>query len=213
MPEMLGNLGQFFGGSGSPGTGLLDLLGLGTAGAGTIGNIMNQKARSDQLGKISKAEKTLGNPTQLAEQVSAATQPLNEGLVQSVGNTVSGSLAERGLSQAPGIQGTELAQALAPFQQANQQTALQLVLERLGLPIQYAQAYLGGLPGNANISPILAMLMKQGMGKPPSFTGAPDTSGIPSNTPNLLEGFINNPAPPFDPGTVSDDFSNLGVAA
>src|ERR1700741_2348097 len=75
-------------------------------------------------------------------EVRAATQPLSLGLVQDVTSQVSGTLAERGLSQAPGIQATELATALAPYQQQNQQTALQLVLTRLGLPLEYAKTIL-----------------------------------------------------------------------
>jgi hypothetical protein len=166
MGDMLGSIGDFFGGSGggggsdSPGSGLLDLFGLGTSVAGLIGNIATEKARSAQLNQLSSLEKNLPTSTALATQVANATQPLNEGLVQSVGNTVSGSLAEQGLSQAPGIQGAVLAQSLAPFEQQNQNTALQLVMERLGLPLQYIQTYLGGLPNSSNLSPLLAMLMR-----------------------------------------------------
>jgi hypothetical protein len=153
MADMLGSLGAFFGGSGSAGSGLLDLLGIGTAGAGTVGNIMNQKQRSDQINKLN----ALDNPTKLAQEVSQTTAPLNQGLVQSVGNTVSGQLAEQGLSQAPGIQATELSQALAPFEQQNQSTALSIVLQQLGIP----QSIIASLPNNANIAPIIAMLMRQ----------------------------------------------------
>jgi hypothetical protein len=153
MPEMLGSLGSFFGGSGSAGGGLLDLLGIGTAGAGTIGNILNQKERSDQISKLN----SLDNPTKLAQEVAQTTAPLNQGLVQSVGNTVSGNIAEQGLAQAPGIQATELSQALAPFEQQNQNTALSIVLQQLGIP----QSIIASLPNNANIAPIIAMLMRQ----------------------------------------------------
>src|ERR1700693_902672 len=193
MPEMLGSIGSFFGGS--SGKGLLDVLGLGSAGMGLFGNIATERARSQQLDMIKNAERTLGNPQALARQVSAATQPLNEGLVQSVGNTVSGSLAEQGLAQAPGIQATTLAQALAPFEQQNQNTALQLVMERLGLPIQYANAYLQGLPKSSNMSPLLALLMRQNNPSGGSVSGFPDTSGIPSDTGSILSQFENFSAP------------------
>src|ERR1700687_2418714 len=109
MPEMLGSIGSFFGGS--SGKGLLDVLGLGSAGMGLFGNIETERARSQQLDMIKNAERTLVNP-----------------------------------------------QALAPFEQQNQNTALQLVMERLGLPIQYANAYLQGLPKSSNMSPLLALL-------------------------------------------------------
>ncbi len=200
MPEMLGSIGTFFGGS--SGKGLLDVLGLGSAGLGLFGNIETERARSQQLDMIKNAEKTLGDPNKLAREVAAATQPLNSGLVQSVGNVVSGSEAERGLSQAPGIQATELAQALAPFEQQNQNTALQLVMERLGLPIQYANAYLQGLPKGSNISPLLALLMRQNNPSGSSFSGFPDTSSIPSDTGSLLSSF-GSFAPPSS-GTFTD---------
>lgn len=153
MGDMLSSVSTAFGGSGSAGNGALDLAGIGTAGSGIVGNIMNEKQRSDQINQL----KSLENPTTLAKDVVAATQPLNSGLVQSVGSQVNANLASQGLSQAPGIQATELSQALAPFEQQNQQTAMQLVLQRLGIP----ESIIASLPGNSNIAPILAMLMRQ----------------------------------------------------
>lgn len=64
-------------------------------------------------------------PQQEAQQVAAMTQPLNDQLVQGVSNPVQAYLAERGLAQAPGVQAQTLAQALAPFEQQNIQTAQQ----------------------------------------------------------------------------------------
>lgn len=214
MPDALGSIGSFFGGSGSAGSGLVDLLGLGTAGSGVIGNILNEKQRSDQINQLKKLE----NPTTLAKDVSAATQPLNSGLVQSVGNTVSGNLAEQGLSQAPGIQATELSQALAPFEQQNQQTALNLVLARLGIP----QSILASLPNNANIAPIIAMLMRQSQG--PGGGGA---FGSPNPNSSQYDAFFNSlgsynqsntsgDTSLFDPSTLTDapvnfDFSGVNA--
>jgi hypothetical protein len=148
---------------------------IGMAGAGTIGNIATEKARSDELGYLKGQQKAIPDATTLSKEVAAATQPLNTGLVQGVENQVSGSLAEQGLSQAPGIQAAVLSQALAPYVQQNQQTALQLVMQRLGLPLSYASTYLGGLPNNSNISPLLALLSK-------SFgTPSPSTPTSPFN--------------------------------
>jgi len=152
MSDALGSIGSFFGGSGSAGSGLLDLAGIGTAGSGIIGNILNERMRSQQLNQLQQQE----NPTKLAQEVVAATQPLNSGLVQSVTNQVSGNLASQGLSEAPGIQASVESQALAPFEQQNQQTALQLVLQRLGIP----ESIIASLPQNTNIAPILALLMR-----------------------------------------------------
>lgn len=167
MSELLSSVASFGGeGGANP---IQALLGLGSSGLGLFGNLMNEIQRQGQLNMIKKSEKTLGDPTQLAKQVSSATQPLNEGLVQSVDNTVKGSLAESGLSESPGILATTESQALAPFEQQNQSTALQLVMERLGLPIQYASAFFGGQGGNANLAPLLAMLFKGQNQPPPGF--------------------------------------------
>lgn len=163
MSDTLGQIGSFFGGSGSAGSGLLDLAGLGTAGSGLIGNILNERTRSQQINQLQQQE----NPTKLAQEVVAATQPLNSGLVQSVGNTVSANLAEQGLSEAPGIQATVESQALAPFEQQNQNTALQLVLQRLGIP----ESIIASLPGNTNIAPILALLMRMNNSGSGAFGG------------------------------------------
>src|SRR5882672_2602073 len=141
--ETLAQLGTFLKGSG--GQSLLKAGEVGMTGAGLVGNILNERSRSSELDKLKKAEATLADPTKLSSEVRAATQPLNAGLVQ-----------------APGIQATELATALAPFQQQNQNTALQLVLTRLGLPLEYAKTILAGMPQNTNLAPLLALLNKGG---------------------------------------------------
>lgn len=172
--EALQSLGTFF--SGSSGQGLTKLAELGATGAGLFGNISAERQRSQELGYLKKQQDAIGDPTKLAQQVAAATQPLNKGLVESVGNQVSGTLAEQGLSQAPGIQATVLSQSLAPFEQQNQATALQLVMQRLGLPIEYAKALLAGNPGQTNLAPLLALLSKGGMPTTPGST--PGGSGF-----------------------------------
>jgi hypothetical protein len=178
--EALQSLGQFLQGPG--GQSLLKVGEVGMTGAGLVGNILNERARSQELNKLKTAEATLADPTKLSSEVRAATQPLNAGLVQDVSNQVSGNLAERGLAQAPGIQATELSTALAPFEQANQQTALQLVLTRLGLPIEYAKTILAGLPQNTNLSPLLALLQRNnnpsGGSTGSDFTGPADFMNV-----------------------------------
>jgi hypothetical protein len=151
MPEILGSLGSLFssGGGGS----LMNLLSLGSAGSGILGNIFTDIQRQQQINKLN----ALDNPTTLSKEVAQATQPLSSGLVQEVSNNVTGTLAGEGLSEAPGIQATTLAQALAPFQQQNQQTALQLVLQQLGIPLSIIQSQ----PQNSNLSPLFALLMRQ----------------------------------------------------
>ena len=180
MPDALANIGSFF--SSDSGGGLLKALEAGMGGAGLIGNILNEKARSDQLGALTNAEKHLPDPTALAKQVAAATAPLNTGLVQGVENQVQGSLASQGLAQAPGIQASVLSQSLAPFEQQNQSTALQLVMQRLGLPLEYASTILAGLPKDTNLAPLLALLQNKG-------TGTPGATGPTPNLPTLLDIF------------------------
>ena len=198
--EQLGQLGQFF--SGSSGQGLLKLGELGTAGAGLFGNISAERQAQKQRDYLAKQEATLADPTALAAKVAAATQPLNRGLVESVGNTVSGTLAEQGLAQAPGIQATALSQALAPFEQANQQTALQLVMKQLGLPIEYAQTLLANQPKQTNLAPLLALLQK---GATPG--AGPGSAIDPSNIGALMKLLQSGQMPGQTPTTSSYDTS------
>jgi hypothetical protein len=112
----------------------LPVLTAGSAGAGAFGNILSMIQQGQQFSKLKSFENM--SPQQLAAKVSAGTQPLNAGLVQSVTNQVQGADAERGLATSPGIFNADLAQSLAPFQQQNQNTALQLFLQQMGLPVQ-----------------------------------------------------------------------------
>ena len=185
---------------------LLKIGEVGMAGSGLVGNIMNERQRSQQLNYATNAEKTLQDPTALAKQVSAATQPLNSGLVQGIENTVSGNLAEQGLSQAPGIQASTLAQSLAPFQQQNQNTALQLVLTRLGLPLQYVNSILGNMPQQTNLSPLLALIQRNNA--TPQTTGIADASAPTGSTWQQLFGGAPTPSASVNPAsTDTGDFS------
>ncbi len=152
MSELLGNIAGWFG---SPaGKGLGEIAGLGATGAGLIGNLAADRQRA-AAAKAAQANMNL-TPGQLGAMVTGAEQPLNAALVQAVTNTTNANLAEQGLSEAPGLIATAESQALAPFQQANQQTALNLVLQKLGLPAEFART----IPPNANLSPLLALLMR-----------------------------------------------------
>lgn len=103
----------------------------GSFGAGTIGNIIEQKKRADYQNKLMSI---INNPGKLAQMATATEKPLDNALVQGVTNNVQGQLAERGLSQAPGIFASTESQALAPYVQQNQQTAMQAILQALQLP-------------------------------------------------------------------------------
>lgn len=155
MSQLLSNVGSWFGKSGVSGSPnwLTAILG-GMTGAGEVGNIMTDMKRSkllDQAGAWGKM-----TPQQLSAKVAAATQPLSQGLTSSVGNTVQGQMAERGLSEAPGIYSGVLAQALAPYYEQNQATALQEIMAQMGIPLQQAS-----MMKDTNLSPIMALLMRQ----------------------------------------------------
>jgi len=200
MPDALQSLGQFFSGPG--GTGLKDIATIGAAGSGLFGNIASERARSQELNTL-KAQQAFAeqSPSALAAQVAGAEQPLNKALTEQVGNQVSGTLAEQGLSQAPGIQATALAQALAPFQQQNQAAALQLLMQRLGLPPEYAKTMLAGNPGNVDLSKLLSLL---GGPKPPGTSPNPNAP-YPAANASWVANLPGNQAatPPPDPGLPS----------
>lgn len=173
MPDFLGQIGNFF--ASSAGKGLSEIAGLGATGAGLIGNLLNDRQRAEAAARA-KANMNL-TPQQLGAQVSGATQPLDRALVQAVTGQVNANLAEQGLSQAPGLIATATSQALAPYEQQNQQAALQLVLRRLGLPAELAAT----IPQNAQLGPLIAMLMK-GFGTPGTTSGSAWPSNIPPGT-------------------------------
>jgi hypothetical protein len=100
-------------------------------GFGTIGNIIEQQKKAAYQNKIMSL---LNNPAALAAMAAKLQKPLDAGLTQAVTNQVQGNMAERGLSQAPGIFAASESQALAPYVQQNQQTAMNAVLQLLGLP-------------------------------------------------------------------------------
>lgn len=182
MPQALSSLGGLFSGGGGGTPGWMQLLLGGMTGAGEIGNVMADRQRASLMNK----ENAWANltPQQLAAKVSAATQPLNAGLTQGVGNVVQGQMGERGLAESPGVYSATLSQALAPYYQQNQATGLDLILKQMGIPVQEA----GLLPGMTQMGPLLALLMKS-MQKPAqtptSNTGGIDFSQfLPGNSPS-----------------------------
>ena len=198
MSDFLGQIGNFFGSS--AGKGLGEIAGLGATGAGLVGNLLADQQRA---AAAKQAQRNMNlSPQQLAAQVASATQPLNAGLVQAVTGTTNAQLAEQGLSEAPGLIATAESQALAPFRQANQQTAMQLVLQRLGLPAEFART----IPANANLAPLLAMLLK-GFGTPGAAPAA-QPSGFPATQPNILQ--LTGGATPMQPGIVPSFTDWLG---
>ena len=124
MADAFAQLGKIFTNPASAGGGANwgNIAKTGLSGFGLIGNILAQKKQEDALNRISYYQK---NPAAAAAMVRSLTQPLSLGLTQDVGNNVQGYLAERGLNQSPNITAEVLSQSLAPYQQQNQQQALQ----------------------------------------------------------------------------------------
>jgi len=172
MSEMLGNVAQFF--SSPAAKALSEIAGVGATGAGLVGNLLADRQRS-QAAAAAKRNMDL-TPAQLGLQVQQATQPLNAALVQAVERNVNANLAEQGLSEAPGLIASATSQGLAPYAQQNEQAALQLVMQRLGLPAEFART----IPQNAQLGPLIALLMK-GMNIPGTPTATP--SAFPTTGP------------------------------
>ena len=126
MPDLITSLGSFFSGAGG------QALQVGSTGVGAIGNVLNMIQSGQQYSKLKQFENM--TPQQLSARVAAGTQPLNAGLTQAVTNSVQGADAERGLATSPGIFNADLAQSLAPYQQQNQNSALQILMAQMGLP-------------------------------------------------------------------------------
>lgn len=103
----------------------------GAFAGGEIGNILEARKKSQYQNFINDL---MMHPEKLAAMAAKLQKPLDNSLVQGVTNTVQGDLAQRGLSQAPGIFAATESQALAPYQQQNANTALQAVMSMLGLP-------------------------------------------------------------------------------
>lgn len=160
----LSQLGQIFSNPGA----LKGIEG-GTLAAGEVGNIMEERKR---LAYQNFVMDLLSHPEKLAAMAAKIQQPLNNGLVQGVNNRVQGDMAARGLSQAPGIFAASEGQALAPYVQQNQQTAMQAVLSSLGLPA-------GTFGQPQNLSSLMTLFAKPQGGSAPAPGLTPDPSQLP----------------------------------
>lgn len=145
----------------------LPIMQLGTAGAGTVGNILGNRTRNDVLKQQMDYTKMLQNmtPAQMMAQITTLEKPLSQNLINNVGNTVQGQLGERGLAQAPGIYASSLAQGLAPYQLQEQQMAQDAFFKKLGLPISSRPSPFGPFPATTNTSAIWQSLMQNFMGR------------------------------------------------
>lgn len=165
---------------------ILPILGIGAGGAGLIGNIMNSVQQGDVASQA--AHNAHLTPEQLGTMVSKATQPLDRNLINTVNNQVQGDMASRGLAEAPGIFAATEGQAIAPYVQAEQDRALQLVMKQLGIPMETLMALRSGGGGMANMFPLLQMIMKQ-------FPGGFGSGSAPGGTPPFLPTTQSGPSP------------------
>jgi hypothetical protein len=177
----------------SPGGGLSKLLPAilaGTGIMGTVGNIKGNATKNAVLQQQMDLTKRYANmtPAQVSGGISSLEAPLSKDLTNSVGNTVQGQLAERGLSQAPGIFASSLGQGLAPYQLQEQQLAQDAFFKQLGLPIQARPSPFGPFPNQTNTSAIWQNFMKT---MQPPGGGSPATP-IGSNPNDLLNLFMGN---------------------
>jgi hypothetical protein len=176
----------------------------GTLALGEVGNLLAGRQQQNAYNAVTKM-----TPDQIARDAARTAAPLDRALTQSVTNQVSGDLASRGLSQAPGILASTESQALAPFVQQNYLAALQSVMEKLGLNLNAAQL----LPKGQNLTPAMMLFLQQ-MQKlkqtnanagatPPTFPNTTLPQG-PPQFPPPPEGTVFGPPP-------EADLSGLGV--
>jgi len=162
-------------------TGILPIIQTIMGGAGLVGNTINSVQQGQQVKKMQTNENL--TPQQLAAKVAGATQPLDQSLVNNVQNLVQADVAQRGLAESPGTFSATESQALAPFEQQNQQTALQLILTQLGMPAEVIAALTGK---NANMSSIFQMLSKGGTLPTSTPNQVPNPAGQTTTDANIL---------------------------
>ncbi len=124
-------------------SGILNALGGATGITKGLGAVTSLAGLVNQFSLANKEKSALDrsiyyskHPEAVSNLVTSMTKPLETGLVKGTENIVNASLAEQGLSQAPGIQTQVLSQALAPYQQNEQQMAITEAFKALGLPAE-----------------------------------------------------------------------------
>ena len=201
MPEVMQGLSSVFK---SPAFG--PIVSGGTLAAGEIGNLLAGRQQQQAYNSVTKE-----TPDQIGRDAARTAAPLDRALTQSVTNQVSGDLASRGLSQAPGILASTESQALAPYAYQNYQAALQAVMQKLGLNLNAAEL----LPKGQNLTPAMMLFLQQmaklkmnnantGATTPPTFPNTTLPQG-PSQFPSVPDGTV------FGPPAPTADLSGLGV--
>jgi hypothetical protein len=189
--SILGGLGKF---GGQMGTAMGDL-------KGPLA-ILDMITKMQQEGKTKAALDRqiyyMKHPEVLANLTKQYERPLSTGLTTGVGNIVQAQMAERGLNMAPGIYGEVLSQALAPYQQKEQELALGMALKQMGLPgdVLQGQSAFPQAQGLAGLLSSLSPEAKVGTWSGGSVGGVRDP-GL--DTPQYMPPTYSGEAPPFDP--------------
>jgi hypothetical protein len=128
------SIGSFMGGGGG------QALQAGNLGMGLLSNIMGARDQGKERDFLMQRQRYLASlsPQDISQMALSATKPIDEGLRQSIFNSVQGDMAQRGLSQAPGIFAASESQALAPYFEQNYRTALDQVMRQLQMPQELA---------------------------------------------------------------------------
>jgi hypothetical protein len=155
------------------------------SGLGLMGMLSQMSLASKEKSALDRSIWYSKHPEAIASMEQGFEKPLSQGLTKGVGNVVNASMAEQGLSQAPGIQSQVLAQALAPYQQNEQQMALMETFKALGLPAEALQSLKGMNNPNS-----LALMLKQLLPQKPPVASAPQ---VPNTNPSAWPGL----APPW----------------
>jgi len=184
MSQIFSGLGNMLGGNKGA------VLPAAMSGFGVLSNWLQARKQNAYNQQILDAQKksyaTLNDPAAFAAKMAQFRAPLSAGLTKGVGNEVQAYLAERGLSSSPSIQEQVMAQALAPFLQSQNSTAMQGAMEALGLPFRSSPSF--GKP--ADLTGTLQWL-QQAMKRTPS---APVGGGNPAPS-------TGSSSPPIDWGT------------
>jgi len=173
MSELLSSVGGFLNSNSGALKGLATAAG---TGANLYSGISNAKNLSDYNSTQSYVQNLVKNPTQLAAAAAKLQQPLSAGLTDQVTNQVQGQMAERGLGGSPAAMTSAITQSLAPYIQQNQSTAMQTLMNSLGLASASRPATLPTM----DMSKLIAML--KGSSDPTASmaqTGFQDTQTTP----------------------------------
>jgi hypothetical protein len=228
MSSVLSSLGGIFK---SPSFG--PAVSAGTLGLGEIGNLLagrQQQKGADQVEQLlsqsasdaaaARTQLTKDQsltPEQIAQQAAKTAAPLDQALVQSLNRNVQGDMASRGLAQAPGIFAAEESQAQAPFIQQNYTQALQSIMQklgmdesqlvqRLGMPAEYAALLRQYLPNQQNLTPAMMFLLQQLQKM--KQTNASKTPAGPAFGPP----YYPNTPPPSIPSSPGIDMSSIDLS-